>query len=150
MLIPFVILTSTIITKTTKRVQEYSKKAKTRLNIFLSESIYGVKLIKIFNRQYEKEKECTKLCDDFYKSRVPTAFTEGFLIAFMVIFENLGVALIVWACVNHIFNINLDVKADDLSYTTLCSYRNTVDSAKNEILRKFWRRNRARRNKRKN
>ena len=109
MLIPFVILTSTIITKTTKRVQEYSKKAKTRLNIFLSESIYGVKLIKIFNRQYEKEKECTKLCDDFYKSRVPTAFTEGFLIAFMVIFENLGVALIVWACVNHIFNINLDV-----------------------------------------
>lgn len=109
LLIPFVILTSTIITKTTKRVQEYSKKAKTRLNIFLSESIYGVKLIKIFNRQYEKEKECTKLCDDFYKSRVPTAFTEGFLIAFMVIFENLGVALIVWACVNHIFNINLDV-----------------------------------------
>lgn len=108
-LIPFVILTSIIITKATKKVQEYSKKAKTKLNIFLSESIYGVKLIKIFNRQYEKEKECAKLCDDFYKSRVPTAFTEGFLIAFMVIFENLGVALIVWACVNNIFNINLDV-----------------------------------------
>lgn len=109
LIIPFVILTSTVITKTTKKVQEYSKKAKTKLNIFLSESIYGVKLIKIFNRQYEKEKECKKLCDKFYKSRVPTSFTEGFLIAFMVIFENLGVALIVWACINHIFNINLDV-----------------------------------------
>lgn len=109
LLIPFVLVTSLIITKVTKRVQEYSKRAKTKLNIFLSESIYGVKLIKIFNRQFEKEKECTKLCEDFYKSRIPTAFTEGFLISFMVIFENLGVSLIVWACTNHFFNINVDV-----------------------------------------
>lgn len=109
LLIPFVILTSYIITKMSRKVQEYSKKAKTKVNIFLAESIYGVKLIKIFNRQYEKEKECSKLCNDFYKSRIPTAFTEGFLIAFMVIFENLGIALITWVCVNKLFNINLDV-----------------------------------------
>lgn len=109
LLIPFVILTSYVITKMSRKVQEYSKKAKTKVNIFLAESIYGVKLIKIFNRQYEKEKECSKLCNDFYKSRIPTAFTEGFLIAFMVIFENLGIALITWVCVNKLFNINLDV-----------------------------------------
>ncbi len=108
-LIPFVILTSFIITKMSRKVQEYSKKAKTKVNVFLAESIYGVKLIKIFNRQYEKEKECSNLCNDFYKSRIPTAFTEGFLIAFMVIFENLGIALITWVCVNKLFNINLDV-----------------------------------------
>lgn len=109
LLIPFVILTSIIITKASKKAQEYSKKAKTKLNIFLSESIYGVKLIKIFNRQYEKEKECSKLCNDFYKSRIPTAFTEGFLYALMLIFENLGVAIITWVCVNKLFNIELDV-----------------------------------------
>lgn len=109
LLIPFVILTSVIITKISKNVREYSKKAKTKLNIFLSESIYGVKLIKIFNRQYEKEKECAQMCNNFYKSRIPTAFTEGFLVAFMFIFENLGVSLIVWACINHLFGINLNV-----------------------------------------
>lgn len=109
LLIPFVVLTSFIITRASKKAQEVSKKAKTKLNIFLSESIYGVKLIKIFNRQYEKEKECSKLCNDFYKSRIPTAFTEGFLYALMLIFENLGVALITWVCVNNLFNINLDV-----------------------------------------
>ncbi len=109
LLIPLVALTSFVITKTTKKVQEISKKAKTKLNIFLSESIYGVKLIKIFNRQYEKEKECSKLCNDFYKSRIPTAFTEGFLYALMLIFENLGVAIITWVCVNNLFNVNLDV-----------------------------------------
>lgn len=109
LLIPFVMITSIIITKISNKVREYSKKVKTKLNIFLAESIYGVKLIKIFNRQYEKEKECSELCDKFYKSRVPTAFTEGILIALMVIFENLGVALIVWSCVNHFFCIDLNV-----------------------------------------
>ena len=109
LLIPLVVLTSYIITKISRKAHEYSKKIKTKLNIFLAESIYGVKLIKIFNRQHEKQKECNDLCDKFWKSRFPTAFTEGFLVAFMFIFENLGVSLIVWFCVNHIFNINLNV-----------------------------------------
>lgn len=109
LLLPLVVLTSIIITKISREVREYSKKAKTKLNIFLSESIYGVKLIKIFNRQNEKEKECSELCNNFYKSRIPTAFTEGFLYALMLIFENLGVSLIVWTCVNHLFDINLEV-----------------------------------------
>lgn len=108
-IIPFVILTSVIITKITRKLQEYSKKAKTKLNIFLAESIYGVKIIKLFNRQYEKEKECAELSNDFYKSRVPMGFTEGILIALMVIFENLSVTLIVWSCMNHFFGISLDV-----------------------------------------
>ncbi|MCI8700272.1 MAG: ABC transporter ATP-binding protein [Clostridia bacterium] len=109
LIIPLVLITSIIITKVSKKVREYSKHVKTKLNIFLAESIYGVKLIKIFNRQYEKEKECNKLCHEFWKSRIPTAFTEGMLVAMMYIFENLGVSLIVWVTANHIFGINLEV-----------------------------------------
>ncbi len=107
--IPFVILTSVIITKISKKVREYSKKVKTKLNIFLAESIYGVKLIKIFNRQYEKEKECEALCNEFWKSRIPTAFTEGLLVAMMMLFENLGVSIIIWVTMNHLFAIHLEV-----------------------------------------
>ncbi len=66
-IVPFVILTSVIITKISNKLQEYSKMVKTKLNTFLAESIYGVKLIKIFNRQYEKQKECERLCTDFWK-----------------------------------------------------------------------------------
>ena len=108
-IIPFVILTSVIITRISNKVREYSKNVKTKLNVFLAESIYGVKIIKIFNRQFEKEKECEELSQEFYKSRIPTAFTEGFLIGMMTAFENIGVAVIVWACVNHIFHISLEV-----------------------------------------
>ena len=108
-IIPLVILTSIVITKMSKKIREYSKKVKTNLNIFLAESIYGVKLIKIFNRQYQKQTECNKLCEEYYKSRIPTSYTEGLLIAFMVIFENLGVSIIIWACINHFFQIQLEI-----------------------------------------
>ncbi len=109
LLVPLVTLTSIIIVKITKRIEEYSKKVKTKLNIFLAESIYGVKLIKIFNRQYEKEKECEDLCIKFWKSRLPTSLTEAVLIAMMLIFENLGVVLIVWLSIYHFFGIRLEI-----------------------------------------
>lgn len=108
-LIPFVIITTYLTNKISKKVREYSKKVKTNLNIFMAESIYGVKLIKLFNKQRIKEKEYSKICDEFYKSRMPIAITEGLIVAFMVIFENLGVSLIVWICINNLFSISLDV-----------------------------------------
>lgn len=107
--IPFIIITSVVITKISNRLQNISKDAKTKLNIFLAESIYGVKLIKIFNRQYEKQKECEDLTDKFWKSRLPLGITEGFLPAIMLILENLGVAIIVCACTNGWWGIGLDV-----------------------------------------
>ena len=108
-IVPFVILTSVIITKISNKLQEYSKMVKTKLNTFLAESIYGVKLIKIFNRQYEKQKECERLCTDFWKSRIPLGITEGFLPAIMTILENLGVSIIVWASINHFVGEAIDV-----------------------------------------
>lgn len=131
--IPLVILTSTIITKISKKVREYSKKVKTNLNIFLAESIYGVKLIKIFNRQYEKEKECQELCNEFWKSRIPTAFTEGMLVSMMMIFENLGVSIIVWATANHFLGISLDVGVIYIFVT----YINQIFQPINRIVENF-------------
>ena len=57
-IIPLVTITSIIINNAVRVIEEKSKKIKTKLNIFLSESIYGVKLIKIFGREYEKQREC--------------------------------------------------------------------------------------------
>lgn len=109
LVIPLVVLTSLIITKISNKLQEYSKKVKTKLNIFLAESIYGVKLIKIFNRQYEKQKECDELCTTFWKSRIPLGITEALLVAFMMILENVGITIIVWATLNHLVGTSIDV-----------------------------------------
>ena len=107
--IPLVIITSFLITKALNKIYDFSKNIRTMLNTFLAETIYGLKLIKIFNRQKEKQEECEKLTKDFWDSRKPAAILEGLLPAMLTIFKNLGIALIVWASVNHWFGIELQV-----------------------------------------
>lgn len=104
-IIPLIIITSVTITKANKKALDFSKQVRTRLNTFLAESIYGVKLIKIFNRQYEKQKECEELTSAFHKSRIPTGFYEGLIPGIMLILENLGIAIIIWACLNNWFGV---------------------------------------------
>lgn len=107
--IPFVILSSTILTKMLNKIYDKSKSIKTKLNTFLAESIYGSKLIKIFNIQKEKQNECEELTDSFYKSRLPGGIIEGFLPGLMLIFENLAICIIVWACIGNVLGTNLDI-----------------------------------------
>lgn len=107
--IPFIIIFSVTLTKLLNKIYSKSKVIKTELNTFLAESIYGSKLIKIFNIQREKQEECEKYTTDFRNSRLPGGIIEGLLPALMTILENLAIAIIVWACVNHWFDIGLDV-----------------------------------------
>ena len=48
--IPLIITSSLIITKLLNKTYSEVKAVRTRLNVFFSESIYGLKLIKVFNR----------------------------------------------------------------------------------------------------
>lgn len=108
-IVPFIIVTSVVITNISNKLQNGSKIAKTKLNTFLAESIYGVKLIKIFNRQYEKQKECESLTYNFWRSRIPLGITGGLLPAIMLILENIGISIIIWACANQWLGININV-----------------------------------------
>lgn len=107
--IPFIIVFSVFLTTIMNKLHTKSKNIKTKLNTFLAESIYGVKLIKIFNIQYEKQKECEMHNYKFWKSKVPLGIAEGFLPAIMTILENLGISIIVWACINHLLDIDVEV-----------------------------------------
>ena len=109
LVIPFVILASYLITKTINKIYDYSKTIRTNLNSFLADSIYGIKLIKIFNRQREKQKECEKLTTSFRDSRLLGGFFEGLLPAIIDILQYLAIAIVVWICVHHWFHITLDV-----------------------------------------
>lgn len=107
--IPFVIISSCVITKILNKVYDFSKNIRTKVNSFLAETIYGLKLIKIFNRQKEKQDECERLTKEFLDSRKPTGVLEGLLPALLTIFENLGISIIIWASVNSWFGIELQV-----------------------------------------
>lgn len=108
-IIPFIILAAVILTTIMNKLEEKVKTAKTKLNTFFAESIYGIKLIKIFNRQYEKQKECEQLNKAFKEAKQPTGIVSGFQGGIMTILENLGIALIIWACIHHWMGINIEV-----------------------------------------
>ena len=107
--IPFVILSSIIITKLINKLYDYSKIIRTNLNTFLADSIYGIKLIKIFNRQREKQLECESLTTSFRDSRKLPSFYEGLLPAIIDILKYLSISIVIWVCANNWFDINIDV-----------------------------------------
>ncbi len=108
-IVPFIIIFSFISTKLANKFQEKTKTIRTKLNSFLAESIYGVKLIKIFNIQREKQEENNKLTQSLFRSILPNAVNNNILPALMTILENVGICLIVWACTYHIFGIEMQV-----------------------------------------
>lgn len=108
-IIPLIIIASLILTKLLNKTYDAVKTVRTRMNIFFSESIYGLKVIKIFNRQKEKKKECEAVTDEFRKAMKPLGLLQGLLPAIMILIENLGIALIVWAVVHNWIGESLEV-----------------------------------------
>lgn len=108
-IVPLIMFFSIISTIIANKLQEKSKNVRTKFNTFLAESIYGVKIIKIFNIQREKQEENNELTKKYRKTREPIAINNSLLPAIMTILENLGICIIVWACTKHWMGIDLQV-----------------------------------------
>lgn len=108
-IIPFVIITSVILTIVLNKFYDMSKIIRTNLNTFLAESIYGVKLIKIFNIQKEKQEECEDLTEKFFKARMPINIYTGLFPGLMSLFENIAITIILVTSINHWFGISVEV-----------------------------------------
>ena len=108
-IIPLIIIASLILTKLLNKTYSAVKNVRTKMNIFFSESIYGIKLIKIFNRQKEKQDECESITREFRDTIKPIGLYQGLLPAVMTLIENLGIAIVICAVVNKWIGETLDV-----------------------------------------
>lgn len=109
--IPFVVITSIVFTKILNKIYDKAKIVRTNLNTFLAESIYGAKVIKIFNIQEEKQKECEEYTQDFFEKRLPGAIFEGLFPGIMTLFENLAITIIIVASIYNFWGITIEVGA---------------------------------------
>lgn len=107
--IPFIIITSIICTTMLNKIYDKSKVIRTNLNTFLAESIYGAKIIKIFNIQNEKQKECEYFTKSFRDERAKEGIIQAVLPGIMTILEYSAISLIIWVCLNKWFGISLEV-----------------------------------------
>ena len=103
------VITALSITRAMNKIFEKNKVARTKLNVFLAESIYGAKLIKIFNRQKEKQKECEQKTQEHRSSAQGLAFLFGILPGAIQMIENLSISAIIVFCTYKFFGINLEV-----------------------------------------
>ncbi len=107
--IPLILITSYTLTMILNKMEYKAKAFRTHLNTFFAESIYGAKLIKIFNIQNEKQKECEETARAYCNAKSKEGMIHALLPAVMTILENLSIAVITWACVYHWFGIHLEV-----------------------------------------
>ena len=121
------IIVSLIITKAMNKIYGKMKASRTRLNTFLAESIYGIKLIKIFNRQKLKQKECEEKSQDTIDSCKNLGYLFGILPGTIDLIENLAISAVVVFCVYHFLGVNLEVGIIYLFISYLRKIINPID-----------------------
>lgn len=126
-IVPLLLITTITINTMMRKIYEKSKKARTKLNTFLAESIYGIKLIKIFNRQKEKQTECEENTLNHYNTTKKLGILYGILPAALNLIQNLGIAIIIVFCANKWLGIELEVGIIYLFITYLKKIFNPID-----------------------
>ncbi len=106
---PFLIVSTIFFTSILNKIYTKTKNIRTNLNSFFAESIYGIKLIKIFNIQKEKQDECEKYTEDFKQTKFPASIINALIPAVMLILENIGISIVFCVCVNKFWCIDLEI-----------------------------------------
>ena len=127
LIIPLLLVVTITISKILKKIFNRSKEYRTVLNTFLAESIYGIKLIKIFNRQKEKQEECEENTKNFRSSLKNIGSFYGLLPGLIDLIENIGISLIVLFCANKWLGVNLEVGVIYLFITYLRKVFEPID-----------------------
>ena len=127
LIIPLLLVVTITISKILKKIFNRSKECRTVLNTFLAESIYGIKLIKIFNRQKEKQEECEENTKNYRNSSKNIGVLYGLLPGLIDLIENIGISLIVLFCANKWLGVNLEVGVIYLFITYLRKIFEPID-----------------------
>ena len=127
LIIPLLLVVTITISKILKKIFNRSKEYRTVLNTFLAESIYGIKLIKIFNRQKEKQEECEENTKNYRNSSKNIGVLYGLLPGLIDFIENIGISLIVLFCANKWLGVNLEVGVIYLFITYLRKIFEPID-----------------------
>ena len=127
LIIPLLLVVTITISKILKKIFNRSKEYRTVLNTFLAESIYGIKLIKIFNRQKEKQEECEENTKNYRNSSKNIGVLYGLLPGLIDLIENIGISLIVLFCANKWLSVNLEVGVIYLFITYLRKVFEPID-----------------------
>ena len=107
--IPVMALLVVIIKNRIRRNFFFVKQIIGKINGFLAESIFGMKLIQIFRGEREKYREFEKLNDDYFDSTMVQVRLNSFLKPAADVFQSLAVAALIYYGMNRIAGLGLQI-----------------------------------------
>ena len=108
-IMPFAAKVSKFLSNGINRIYKASKVVRANTNAFLAESIYGEKVIKVFNIQSKKQEELESFTSKFRRVRVPSSFYEALFPGFIYSLKFFVLSIIIYVSALNLFNIHLNV-----------------------------------------
>ena len=109
LIMPFAAKVSKFLSDGINRIYKVSKVVRASANAFLAESIYGEKVIKIFNIQQKKQEELEGYTEKFKKVRIPSSFYEALFPGFIYALKYFVLSIIIYVSALNLFNIHINV-----------------------------------------
>jgi len=100
---------SYIFTQKANYAYNLAKNARTKLNTFLAETIYGAKTIKIFNIQNTINNKNKEITQDWLNKIVKTNKLEASLSQIIFFFMYIAISIVIAISVNNVFNISIGI-----------------------------------------
>jgi len=95
-LIPFIAFSTVLFRKVARRVFGAIRQKVSELNVFLNESINGMKIVQLFNLQGKKNKKFEQLNRAYYKANMGRVILFGVFRPLMNVIKYLTIAILLW------------------------------------------------------
>jgi ATP-binding cassette subfamily B multidrug efflux pump len=107
--VPFIILVTNIIKNKIRKNFILMKSLIGRINGFFAENISGMKLVQIFNREKEKQREFKELNDEYFCSTMVQITMNSLLRPIIEILNSIAIAILVWYGMGRIMDHSLEL-----------------------------------------
>ncbi|NLY44922.1 MAG: ABC transporter ATP-binding protein [Tissierella sp.] len=107
--VPFIALVTYFFRKTIRENFQVVKSLIGQINGFLAENISGMKLVQVFNRELEKQREFEELNDKYNEATIFQIKLSSVLRPIIEILQNITIAILIWYSMDSILDYSLEL-----------------------------------------
>lgn len=107
--VPFIAIVTYFFRKTIRKNFQLVKSLIGKINGFLAENISGMKLVQVFNRELEKQREFEELNDEYNEATIFQIKLNSVLRPIVDILQNITIAILIWYSMDNILDHSLEL-----------------------------------------
>lgn len=107
--LPFIAVATYFFRKVIRRNFQLVKSLIGQINGFLAENLSGMKLVQVFNRELEKQREFEELNDKYNEATIFQIKLSSFLRPTIEILQNITIAILIWYSMDKVLDYSLEL-----------------------------------------